>query len=367
MMKVNIVQTAMADYRDNFVDMLLEENKFEISIYTGKYYFNKTTKTSSNILSKKNVFLVKNIYLFRRSMLFQLLPFIELFKCEILIIELNPRILSNIPLILIRKILGKKTLMWGHVWSRSGPLSRNEILRSNYRKISDGLILYTEQQKKELLSKENFKDKIYVAPNSIYRYSQMSTDKVEPKDLIYVGRLVPEKKIDLLLKAIGQYKAYFDNIDNFKLQIVGSGTQEYTDYLFNILNKEGINGMVNFHGHISDVNRLREIYSRAFFSISPGYVGLSLTQSLSFSTPMIISKNEHHSPEIELFDEGKNGIYFKTDNIEDLYRSIKGLYENYDKWVEKSEVLAKECQLNYSVESMVNGFLKACRNNYETR
>lgn len=42
-----------------------------------------------------------------------------------------------------------------------------------------------------------------------------------------------------------------------------------------------------------------DVYANALVSVSPGYVGLSLTQSLSFGVPMLIAIDEAHVPEID--------------------------------------------------------------------
>ncbi|MDH8179555.1 glycosyl transferase, partial [Klebsiella pneumoniae] len=67
---------------------------------------------------------------------------------------------------------------------------------------------------------------------------------------------------------------------------------------------------------------LKEIYSKSFVSISPGYVGLSITQSLSFGVPMLVSKDENHSPELEALQTGLNGGFFNTNDPQSLADEI---------------------------------------------
>ena len=117
--------------------------------------------------------------------------------------------------------------------------------------------------------------------------------------------------------------------------------------------------MIEFKGHISDHDSLRALYGSAIASVSPGYVGLSLTQSLSFGVPMIISRNEPHAPEIEAAFEDVNCLYFETDNIDDLVDKIVDVYNKKHVWWERGESIKSLCQTTYSVERMARGVIEA--------
>ena len=52
----------------------------------------------------------------------------------------------------------------------------------------------------------------------------------------------------------------------------------------------GIDRDVIFYGHVSEPSELRSVYGASVASLSPGYVGLSVTQSLGFGVPMIVSR-----------------------------------------------------------------------------
>src|SRR5690606_37002245 len=116
----------------------------------------------------------------------------------------------------------------------------------------------------------------------------------EIHDIIYVGRLISDKKPQLLLEAYLQAKAQGLLPPHVRLVLVGSGPLEGA--LKQRAQTTPFYDSVVFPGHVSNINQLREFYSRAFCTINPGYIGLLLIQSYAFGVPVFSSRNEVHSP-----------------------------------------------------------------------
>lgn len=347
-----IIQTCVPSYRLNFYKKITLENT-NVKIISGDEYYSSTIKSDKNT---PNVIWIKNFFFLKRRLLFQRLPWAKVFNSKSVIIEFNLRNLSFYIVFLIRLLLNKKTYLWGHAWSRKGKKSKSEYLRFLFKKMSSGYIAYTLAQKGELEHQLPNKT-IYAACNSIYFEDEMKPimrQSSEILDFIYVGRLVKEKKILLLVKAFHQKLNILPA--RTKLKIIGDGEQmdEIKRYLVsnNLLDK------VILTGSISNYKILKELYSTSIFSISPGYVGLSITQSLGFGIPMLISKNEPHSPELEAASIGFNSLYFKTDNLTDLGNSLVLLSKEKKSWIAKRNEISENCRNNYSVEKMVKPFLK---------
>jgi len=221
--------------------------------------------------------------------------------------------------------------------------------------MANGLLLYTHQQRAELVDRyPDLGPSCFVAPNSLYLESDMSPfeNLPAPSDFIYVGRLVKSKKVELLIRAFSLFSA---KTPLSTLHLVGDG--EESEALRDLASSLGCNAI--FHGHVSDRSRLRELYSRSVSSVSPGYVGLSITQSFSFGVPMIISRDEPHSPEIEAFKDGMNGSFFSTDDAEDLRLKMTHWYDQRAILGSLSPSIVEHCKRTYSVERMVEGFREA--------
>jgi len=350
-----IIQTCVPSYRLRFYQYLAK-NTDDFNIYAGKEFYTNTVKSDINT---PNVKWLKNLFLFNRKILFQNIPLLPLIKANNVVIEFNLRNISFYYVFLVRKIFRKKIYLWGHAWSRKGQKSRSEYLRYFFKRYSTGFIGYTNNQKKQLENQLSQKE-ISAACNSIFYKNELYPiikDSNEITNFIYVGRLVSEKKIFTLVKA---FKTIIEKLsEECKLVIVGDG-DEYLG-IEKYIEKNNLTNKILLLGHISDYDKLKDLYSNAIASISPGYVGLSITQSLGFGVPMIISKNENHSPEIEAASND-NSLFFETDNIASLSDTLLKIEKNKEEWIIKRKEISLFCRDNYSIEKMANPFIKIFNN-----
>ena len=348
MSKLVLLQTVAPDYRRKLFATLESHLKDDFILYAGNNYFEESVKTDSNI----NLERVDNFYFFGRRFLFQFGMWKEALKSDYLIIEMNPRILSNWILLIIRKISGRTTILWGHAWPRGGQKSRTDLIRHKMRQLGDIIITYTRTQSQELQERMPHK-KIVTAPNSLYYKSEMQASLQEKiSNIIYVGRLTALKKPELLVEAFAKV---MDKVpQEAKLIIVGDGNERNS--LVDFIQKRGLDQRIKLSGHIGDYKRLKELYNSALFSVSPGYVGLSITQSFSFGVPMLISKDENHSPEIEAATS-ENSVFFTTDDSDDLADKILDFYQQKEHWLGQRSSICEACKERYSIEAMSQTFL----------
>ena len=350
MRKLIILQSITPDYRKLFFETIQFNLKDKFRLYSGDSYFESSLKDDESIKKIK----VKNFFLFNKFLIQS--HFIKLiFENAILVLEMNPRILTNWVLLIFRKFLKKETVLWGHAWPRKGKESKSDLLRGLMRKLSSKIIVYTNKQKEELKLKMPNKI-ILAAPNAVIPSTKMisNTDLSNINNIIYVGRLTKLKKTLILIKAFhGVLQKLPKECD---LVILGSGDE--VNSLKEYVSENSLKDRVHIKGHVSSYVELKKEYLSSLISVSPGYVGLSITQSFGFGVPMIISKNENHSPEIEAFEENKNGLYYETDNVNDLGIKILNIFENKKKWIDERKKILDSCKENYSIDAMANTFIK---------
>lgn len=358
MLNLVLVQTAIADYRDQFIDECLsraDTMSINFSIIVGREYFEESTKTSRFVLSSPGVVVVDNNFILGRRFLLQHIPYAKVIKADVVVCELNPRILNTWLVVGVRKLLRKPTVLWGHAWGRKGKTSKMEVIRNLLRRCSSALLLYTETQKQEIVAHAPVAGALAVAPNSLYRCSEIrSVFSGDSSSILYVGRLVKPKKVDFLIRAAAPF---LKSNPECLLEIVGQG-EEY-DNLQSLAEQLNIRDQVVFHGHIASRSSLEKIYARSFVSVSPGYVGLSITQSFSFGVPMLISRDENHSPELEALQPGFNGELYQTDDERDFLSVLNKYYAAREDVASRSAAIASDCQQRYSVEKMVEGFYES--------
>ena len=352
MKELIIIQTATPDYRNKFFQFLKQKLQNNFSLYRGDYYFEPSVKTDSTIFFAKPL---KNYFIFKNRFLFQSGPFWKIIiKKNIIVLEMNPRILSNWIILLVRRMLFRETVLWGHAWPRKGAESKSDTLRNMMRLLANKIIVYTQSQKQELELRMPNK-KIFSAQNALYKKNEMFTNNnfKTINNIIYVGRLTKKKKPLIMVKAFEIALNKLSN--NVNLLIIGDGEEKQN--IIKYVNNNKIASRVSILGHIGSYTKLRELYHSSLVSLSPGYVGLSATQSLGFGVPMLVSRNENHSPEIEYIKEGVNALFFESNSEKHLSDKLLEIFKNQDYWIKQRELISEECKNKYSIESMAEPFI----------
>lgn len=109
-------------------------------------------------------------------------------------------------------------------------------------------ICITENIKKEY----NLKTNCEVIYNGIKRADQIILESKKEKFFLYVGRLTENKGVTDLIKA---YILYRKHNGSYDLCLVGRCEKSYFDYLFNLMDMEGVTNYVHFLGEHTDVDK----------------------------------------------------------------------------------------------------------------
>lgn len=352
-----IIQAVIPDYRVSFFKLI--NNSFDVKFITGDCYFTESVITSKNISDLKYVVVSKNIFFLKRKFLLQTWRgyLKDLFLDDIRVVELNPRCITSwISLIISFFFNIGKTITWGHLYNRQGDISKYS-LRMVMMKLSNGVLFYTKGQENDFKKFEVSRVISGYAPNAIVHRSNIVYFEDIGKDFIYVGRLVADKKPLFLVEAF--IRACEQGLIESNLHIVGDGEQ--FSILRSKIDESDYKDRIYLYGHNNDYEFLKDLYKKSISSISPGYVGLSITQSLSFGRPIIISKDEPHAPEIEMFSPSENGVFFNSDSIEDLSKKLIDFYERRYLWSSRSKKMASIVYDKYTYESMAEGFTDLVR------
>lgn len=344
----NVIYVAVLPfYRQACAEQLVETTGSGLALFAGDHHVDKSVRTgiSDDLYTR-----VHNLVIGGRALL-QIGHWKDVMTADNVVLDLNPRSLSAWVLLLLRRLTGRRTLLWGHLHPRAGAGSKTAVIRNAMRRLAHGTILYGYDSV-VLAKRELPASPIWVAPNALYSAKDLTPALGrEPRSFLYVGRLVTQKKVDLLIRAFARSNL---TDSGYSLVIVGEGEDRAA--LEQLARDLNIAPVVKFFGHESDPDKLRLLYSEAVASVSPGYAGLSLTQSLGFGVPMIVSKEERHAPEIELRRLG--GVrFFHTDSVESLATALTNAT------VEQSSVsrsvLSGRVASTYSAEGMAKGLLAA--------
>lgn len=282
----------------------------------------------------------------------QLGSWLDALRSDSLVVDLNPRGLNIWLFLFIRRLSKKRTLVWGHLYPRSGAGVWTANVRRFMRRLASGTIVYTPTEREAAL-REIPGSNVWVAPNSLYEEKKLllPVESGDRKEILYVGRFTDSKKVLNLVAAFAHSELSKFGVT---LNLVGSGPLERNLKL--LVKQHHLDSSVIFSGWIDHFESLKSHYSRAFVSVSPGFAGLGLTQSLGFGVPQVISQNEPHSPEIELSDTG-GVIWADSSDHQALALALN------EAWRGRAAVPAQElidAVLNrYTAEAMADGLHQA--------
>ena len=351
---VRLQQAIIPDYRMGLFLLLRQKWGTRFQVFAGDFDFGGSpvsTKVAWDYFEH-----VKNHYLLGGRFLWQFGCFMQLLSADVTILNGNMRILSNNAILVIRKLLGRRTILWGHA---EGQSSFAATLRGLYLRCSDGFISYTESQGQQLRERYPFL-KVWVAANACVSAADCVPVEATHDDvdsILYVGRLVEDKKVRLLLE--GYIRAQQGSLlaENIRLVFVGAGVER--QHLETLAEEAGLADKVDFAGHVSGIAELRDYYLRAICSVSPGYVGLSATQSFSFGVPMLIARDEFHSPEIEACKEGFNAEYFESNDPQSLAEHLQRMAAATEASLSRRKKVSAWTASHYSFEAMQDAFVNA--------
>ena len=122
-----------------------------------------------------------------------------------------------------------------------------------------------------------------------------------------VGRLVPYKNVDFVIKCIPEI------IDICKvpihLMVVGEGTSEYANYLKEIVEELGLQANVSFTGFLKNPS---EIISGLDLLIAPSSrdaFGRTIIESMLQSTPVLVANKGGH---LEIVENEWDGLFYNV-------------------------------------------------------
>jgi glycosyltransferase involved in cell wall biosynthesis len=352
MKPVFVLQRILPDYREGFYMSLQKQAPNSFVVTTGSDSFTKGLTASD--CSAEWIIPIKNTYLIGNRLLWQSGRWRQMTAAALLVAELNPRIVSTWLVLLVRRVLRRPSIIWGHSKSLGERHPLIAALRFWQCRLAGAVLAYTHGQADEFRSRLP-KLPVFVAPNSCVRIKDcVAQSGVAAVDILYVGRLIPEKKVALLLSG---FAASARNLPpDAKLKIVGDGPERC--HLQKLADQTEVADRIEFLGHVSDEKILKKLYAGAACSVSPGYVGLAAMQSLAHGVPMLVASDENHAPEIEACTPNVTAAFFSSNSVEDIANAITSLFESYSEWHRRRPVIAAFIAEKYSFEMMASGFVE---------
>lgn len=232
----------------------------------------------------------------------------------------------------------KRIYLWTH--GLYGKESKIEWLfwKRPMLKMADGLFTYGDYAKKLLVERGFNESKIFPIHNSLDYDTQLDLrNKLKSGDiysnyfgnnypiLIFIGRLTPVKRLDMLLDAVYYLKS---KGSLFNVVLVGDGSERSA--LMKQVEERKISNQVWFYGACYDETVNAELVYNADICIAPGNIGLTAMHSLMFGCPAISHNNfSMQMPEFEAIIPDVTGNFYQYGNVESLSETIEIWYEKH--------------------------------------
>lgn len=142
------------------------------------------------------------------------------------------------------------------------------------------------------------------------------------KEIVAVGRLVPEKNYQMLFYAL---KEVLNEFPEYILRIYGEGPLQ--EELEECKRKLGLDEKIFLMGNKDDI--FDWIYDSALFVLSSKVEGMpnSLMEAMALGLPVIATDCPCGGPRF-LIDNGDNGILVKNDNVQEMVQGIRNVLSN---------------------------------------
>lgn len=367
--KIGIQQRVLPVYRKSFFDALAKRCE-GLSVFAGVPRPNEGIAVSPDLDEAKLVN-ARNVNMFGGPlyMCWQrgASSWLDDWAPDVLIVSADPRMLSNGKIIRWARRHDVPVLGWGlgAMKGISGPTARiREILRNRLFRSLDGAIAYGNKAARDYIDAGIPADRVFVAPNAVrtpstegeslgrddHRVQSWRAEQgLTGSTLITVGRLIPEKRIDLLLEVC---RSFGDACD---LIIAGDGPErERLEQL-----ASSVFPRARFLGHVEG-DSLGLAFAASDMFVLPGAGGLAVHEAMGHGKPVIVA--EADGTEEDMVLPGVNGFLVPPGDADALSNAIRKFLDDPEAARSAGVESRKLATGKLSIDGMADAFIGAIQN-----
>ena len=243
-------------------------------------------------------------------------PYFSLFSCKLVSLIKRKKLFST-----WHEVWGKN--YWYEYIGRKGYLGY--IIEKLAVLMPDKIISVSKHTTHKLKSELNSKKSIYTVPNGI-EFDLITKIKPakEKSDVIFVGRLISSKNVDILIKSIKLIRGKNPEI---KSLIIGDGPEKKN--LEALTQKLNLEKHIKFLGFLENHNDVCALMKSSKVFILPSTregFGMVVIEANACGIP-VITINHKDNAARDLIEEGKNGFVCQF-NEEEIAKRIMRILEN---------------------------------------
>lgn len=275
---------------------------------------------------------------------------------------------------IIAKIRRKKVAYFWERWDTSKNLVpmnnrirsfKTKLLFKILQKFVDTYIVPGRKAREYFINSGIKDEKLFIAPDASYVDFNNSVDirkenkiSQNKKIILYFGRLLEYKGVDILIKA---FSILEKNMNNVFLLVCGDGI--FKEKCMDIVSELDVENIC-FTGSIQPELR-GAYYSQCNLFVLPNkgnkgqreVWGLSINEAMSVGKPVITTTSNGGG--YDLIINNFNGNIVKHDNVQELYDAMYNILSDSEKERKMGENSKSIIQSNFTYEHMAEGFKKA--------
>jgi glycosyltransferase involved in cell wall biosynthesis len=357
--KVGLQQRVLPSYRTLFIDTLAKSCQGGLSVFAGKPLNNEGIDPASGFQVARLAEAKNHYFGDPASPVFLcwqggFISWLEEYQPDILLVEANPRYLSTRRAITWMHHRGCKVIGWG---LGAPPIAGNlaglrEWERMGFLHSLDALIAYSQLGAEQYRSLGLPESKVFVASNAVSDPptnppSERPASFIGQPVVVFVGRLQPRKRVDLLLQAAASLPAHLQP----RVVIVGDGPAR--------MDLEQISRQIypqaEFVGarHGADVE---PYLAGADLLVLPGTGGLAIQQAMGFALPVIVARGDGTQDDLV---RPENGWQVPPDDLAALTHALQEALSDPNRLRQMGLASYRIVAQEINVNRMVDVFLQA--------
>ena len=350
---IGLVQRVVPSYRLPFFDKLATQCSNGLTLFAGEPLPIESINTSvqplvARLVRLRNIHFLdpsKKLYMCYQYGLGQAL---RIAHPSALIFEANYRYLASYSAIEWAKNKNIPLVGWG-LGAKPLPGGIRQ-LRNHFLGQFGALVAYSETGSEEFAAAGFPRAKILVAKNAATDAPSESppTRQVATKPkILFVGRLQPRKRVDMLIEVYSTLKDRF----GAELVIVGDGPDlPRLQGLARSLDSD-----IRFTGHLEG-RALEQEFKQADLFVLPGTGGLAVQQAMSFALPLIVADGDGTQDDLVT---PSNGWIVKPADRDDLAKKLGTALQDRGKLVEMGQESYRIVRDEVNIDIMANIFIEA--------
>lgn len=349
--RVGLQQRVLPDYRAAFVESLARRCDGGLEVFAGDPRAGEGILPAPPLAAAR-LTRADNRHLFSGRLLLVwqagLIRWLEATQPQVLILEANLRYLSSRLAVRWMRARRRPVVGWG--LGAGAPVGLGGVLRRTWLSGFDALIAYSSRGAAQYRALGFPAERVFVAPNATAAAPARMPVRPEasgrPRRLLFVGRLQPRKRVDLLLEACAALEPHPE------LTIIGDGpAAERLHALAQVRCPQA-----RFPGDLRGA-ALDSAFEQADLFVLPGTGGLALQQALAAGLPIIAAEGDGSQQDMVTRE---NGWRVRPGRGDDLLQALQhALALDAATLRGMGEASFQLARTRFSLEAMTTAFIQA--------